>query len=129
MKVPAILIAISSPKVSLKVSLTFPVLSSRSCCLLLHPLMPLPAVLSFLRCSCSLTSQSLTPILLSWCICLSPLKHPSFRGSSCNIIPARSLTTVSLPLCRNSTAGHDQLLPGPTTALGPLLQLSVTPYS
>jgi hypothetical protein len=53
------LFVISNPKLSLKVSLTFSLLSSHSCCLLLHPLMPLPAVLSFLRCSCCLTAQSL----------------------------------------------------------------------
>jgi hypothetical protein len=54
--------AISSSRVSLKVSLIFPMVSSRSCCLL----MPLSTVLSILRCNCSSTPQSLIPLLSSW---------------------------------------------------------------
>jgi hypothetical protein len=76
---PAILFAISSPRVSHKVVLRFPMLSSHSCCLLPHLLMSL-LVAIFLRRSCSLSSWSLIPLLPSWHVrCLS---RPSFRGSS-----------------------------------------------
>jgi hypothetical protein len=49
--------------------------------------------------------------------------------SSLGASPAWSLTTLSLARCRNGTAGlrsagGSQLLPEPTIALGPILQLS-----
>jgi hypothetical protein len=65
MEVMAILFAISSPRVSQKVLLRFPMFSSCSCCLLLHPLMLFLVALFFLRCSCSLTSWSHIPLLPS----------------------------------------------------------------
>jgi hypothetical protein len=86
----AIFFVISNPRVSLKVSLTFPMLFSRSCCLLLHPMMPLAVVLSFLRCICRIASRSLIPLMpfsfawrlfpnvilsgffLQHCVCLVP---------------------------------------------------------
>jgi hypothetical protein len=54
---------------------------------------------------------------------MSSLKCPSFSGSFCNIVPAWSLTTMSLAQCRNGMVGHlsaggSQLLPGPNVSLG-----------
>jgi hypothetical protein len=69
----AVLFTISSPRVYLKVSLTFPMLSSRRCCLLLRPLIPLLIVLSFLRRSCRIAPRSLTQLLHSGSFRLSSL--------------------------------------------------------
>jgi hypothetical protein len=105
------------PRVPLKVSLTFTVLSSCSCCLLLHPVKPLPVVLSFLRCSCWIVPRpliSLMPSSFAWCL----PKHSPFLGSSCNIVPAWSLVRCRNGMMGHPSAGGSQLLPGPTIAPG-----------
>jgi hypothetical protein len=86
---------------------------------------------------CALLPQ--TYLLLSFSISYSTLafrfrptslpERPSFLGSWYNFVLALTPTTVSLRPCRNCTAGRPsadggQLLPGPTTALVPYLQLS-----
>jgi hypothetical protein len=58
----------------------------------------------------------------------------SFRGSLYSLVLTLSLMTVSLMPCRHGmvshpSAGNDQLLSGPTIALGPFLQLLAAPYS
>jgi hypothetical protein len=96
----------------------------------------------FFRHSCSSKSQSLIPLLLFWQV--HCLECPSFRGSCCNIVPgltvpsslfkSRSCMSTSLTpfhSCKadHPSAGGGQLIPRPTIALGPFLQLSVAPYS
>jgi hypothetical protein len=58
---------------------------------------------------------------------------PSFRGFTCNILPAWFLTTVYRDGCRNGTEVHPsttggQLLPKPTTGMDPFFRLSAAPY-
>jgi hypothetical protein len=62
MDVPTICIVTSSSTVFLKILPSVVLLPRHGSCLLLHHMMPLPVVLSFLRCSCSLTSRSLIPL-------------------------------------------------------------------
>jgi hypothetical protein len=113
---------------SLRVSLTFPVLSSHSCCLLLRPLVPLTIALSFLRRSCPLTSRSLMPLLHSSC---ARRLLPNVRPSTALALP---LKTASLTRCHSCTACHPsaggggQLLPGPNFPLGPFLLLFTMTY-
>jgi hypothetical protein len=131
METPAILFAISSPSVSLKILLSDVLLPRHGSCLLLCPVMSLPFDLSFPRHSCYLEPW----FLIQSCLPVSPdifSQTSVLSGSSCNIVLALFLTIVSFMPCRKGTVVHPsvggrQLLLGPTIALGPLLWLTAAP--
>jgi hypothetical protein len=91
-----------------------------------------PDVLLLPRRSCPF--MSLVPYPITAFRFWTPLpKHPSFGVSSCNTVPAWSLTTVSLMPHKNSTerhpsAGSRSFLLEPTIALCLLLRLNTAPY-
>jgi hypothetical protein len=79
-----------------------------------------PNFLCFFRRSCSLASRSFIRLLHSRFV------RP-YRGSSCNTVPAPVLADRVPWAVQEPSSGSDQLLLGPTIALGLFLRLSVTP--
>jgi hypothetical protein len=132
MDVLTVCFANSNPWVCLQASYNVSLFSRRGSCLPLRLLMPLPVVLTFLRCSCRLKPRPFIPLLHCGCTrCFFP-----------NVCPSGApLAALSWPCFwqlvpyvvqewhgRLSPTGRDQLLPGLSIALGPLLLQSAVPY-
>jgi hypothetical protein len=87
-------------------STLFPILSSRGCCLLLHPPLLLTVFLPFLRCR----GSSISRLLMPFAFRASPqsfLVRSSSPGSRCNVVPGRIFPDqVSLAPCHSCMAGH-----------------------
>jgi hypothetical protein len=134
MEVSTICFATSSSAVFLKVSLTSPVLSNRSCCLLLHPLMPLPVVLSFLRLSCYFRPRFLMPLFHHGFALLLLNAHPFWVSRTTLFWPCpwngagMAWWVILLQVAANSSGTHH--CPGsiPST-FGGALQLDAHPHA
>jgi hypothetical protein len=135
LEIPTACFTTSSSRVCPRASCNVFTLFRRSSHLLLHPLMPLPVVLSLLRLSCCLAPRFLMSLMTSgFARCLFPNVHSFwFLAQPCPWLVHDSSVPYAVrewhgwsSLC--ISAGGGQLLPGTTITLCPFLRLTMTHY-